>query len=64
MHIDAKGKTVKDLIAVLRFHLRNGGDPEAIVSLEGCDCYGDWNGRMQFSTPGPRDKHGSILLCR
>lgn len=47
-------------------------DPNAIVVLEGCDCEGEWNGEMRFSTSDDREMPlgcadsdaKRILLCR
>lgn len=49
---DKPRNTVKDLRRALR-----GLPDDAVVVLEGCDCYGNWNGETQRQT-------GAVLLCR
>lgn len=39
-------KTVKELI----IELKKIDNKKAQVSLEGCDCYGDWNGDIEYYT--------------
>ena len=37
--------TIQDLIEILQ----KQEDKKLIVHLEGCDCYGDWNGKATMS---------------
>ena len=50
------GNTIQDLIEILQ----KQEDKTLIVHLEGCDCYGEWNGRV--TTDEYEDKY--FLLGR
>ena len=54
----ASGKTVRDLINKLTSLTTERPELlDAVVSLEGCDCVGDWSGRV-------RDERYYLLLER
>jgi hypothetical protein len=55
------GITVKQLIAVLLEH----ADPDAIVELEGCDCYGDCEGiTVEYSGSCHPETASRVLIAR
>lgn len=49
--------TVAELLAKLA-----GVPPDSEVVLEGCDCYGDWNG--EFRTEVGQNGQGAVVICR